>query len=277
MEHTEGTFKGVRSCAIYYQAWLPDVPAKAILLVVHGAGEHSGRYMNVVSHFVPLGFAVHGFDQLGHGRSEGPREFMERFEDFTDTLAAYYDMARASYPATPVFLLGHSLGGLITCYHLLDHQAGFAGAVISAPAIKVAEGISPALIALSKVLSAVAPRAGLVQPDASAISRDPSVVQAYIDDPLVFHGKTPARFGSEVLKAMLRVTAEVDRISLPLIVLQGTEDKLVDPGGAQMLYDKAGSTDKTLRLYEGLYHEVFNEPERARVLADVEAWLGARL
>ena len=277
MNHTEGTFKGVRDASIYYQAWLPEVSVEAVLLVVHGGGEHSGRYMNVVNHFVPLGYAVHGFDHLGHGRSEGAREFVERFDDFTHTLTVYYKMVTASQAGKPVFVLGHSLGGLIACYHLLDHQADFQGAVISAPAIKVGEGVSPALIAMSKILSAVAPRAGLVRLDASAISRDPEVVKAYVNDPLVFHGKTPARFGGEVLKAMLRVTAEVLKISLPFIVVQGTADKLVDPGGAQMLYDRASSVDKALRLYEGLYHEVFNEPERARVLKDVETWLAAHV
>ncbi|MGD2253862.1 MAG: lysophospholipase [Anaerolineales bacterium] len=277
MRHTEGTFEGVRNSTIYYQAWLPEATAIAALLIVHGGGEHSGRYMNLVDRFVPLGYALHGFDHLGHGRSEGAREFVERFEDYTDTLATYHHTVAALHPGKPVFLLGHSLGGLIACSYLLDHQAEFAGAVISAPAIKVAEGISPALITLSKVLSALAPRAGLVRVDASGISRDPAVVQAYIDDPLVFHGKTPARFGYEVLKAMLHLAQHVNRITLPFIVVQGTEDKLVDPGGAQMLYDKAGSTDKTIRLYQGLYHEIFNEPEHAQVLADVEAWLEARL
>jgi acylglycerol lipase len=111
--------------------------------------------------------------------------------------------------------------------------------------------------------------------DANDISRDPEVVKAYVNDPLVFHGKMPARLAAELLKAMLHVTAEADKITLPFIIVQGSEDKLVDPGGAQMLYEKASSKDKTIRVYEGLHHEVFNEPERARVLKDVEAWLAA--
>jgi alpha-beta hydrolase superfamily lysophospholipase len=276
MNHIEGTFKGVRNASIYYQAWLPEANVKAVLLVVHGAGEHSGRYMNVVNHFVPLGYAVYGYDHIGHGKSEGERGFIKRFEDYTDTLTSYYKMVTAWQRDKPVFLLGHSLGGLIACYYLLEHQADFKGAVISAPAIKVGEGVSPALMTMSKILSAFAPKAGLVAVDASAISRDPEVVKAYVNDPLVFHGKIPARMGGEVLKAMRYVTAEVDRISLPFIVVHGTADKLAEPAGAQMLYDRARSTDKTIKLYEGLYHEVFNEPERARVLKDVETWLEAR-
>jgi len=275
MEHIEGNFKGVRDANIYYQAWLPVGEVKAVLLIVHGLGEHSGRYKNVVDHFVPLGYAVYGLDHLGHGRSEGKREMVARFEDFTDTLTIFYKMVTGWQPGKPVFLLGHSMGGLIASYYLLDHQADFKGAVISAPAIKIGESITPATITLSKILSKLAPGMGMLGLDASKISRDPQVVTAYANDPLVFHAKTPARLAAEMLKAMLRVTAEVGKITLPFIVVQGSEDKLVDPRGAQMLYDRASSTDKTIKVYEGLYHEVFNEPERARVLGDVEAWLAA--
>jgi acylglycerol lipase len=277
MEHIEGTFKGVRDADIYYQAWLPVGEAKAVLFIVHGLGEHSGRYMNVVNHFVPLGYAVYGLDHIGHGKSEGKREIVARFEDFTDTLTIYYQMVTGWQPGKPVFLLGHSMGGLIASYYLLDHQADFKGAVISAPAIKIGESITPVTITLSKILSKLAPGMGMLGLDVNTISRDPQVVTAYANDPLVFHGKTPARLAAEMLKGMLRVTAEVGKITLPFIVLQGSEDKLVDPRGAQMLYDEASSKDKTIKVYEGFYHEVFNEPERARVLADVDAWLAAHI
>jgi alpha-beta hydrolase superfamily lysophospholipase len=130
---------------------------------------------------------------------------------------------------------------------------------------------------MSKILAKIAPKAGVLALDASTISRDPEVVITYANDPLVFHGKTPARLAAEMLKAMMRVTAEVNTITLPFIVVQGSEDKLVDPGGARMLYDKAASTDKTIKIYEGMYHEVFNEPDRARVLGDVAAWLADHL
>ena len=275
MNHIEGSFKDARNANIYYQAWLPEGNVKAVLLVVHGLGEHCGRYMNVVNHFVPLGYAVYGFDHIGHGKSEGTREFAERFEDYTDTLTIYYDMVQGWQTGKPVFLLGHSMGGLIASYYLLDHQANFRGAVISGPSVKVSDSISQATITIGKILSILTPKAGLLALDADGISRDPEVVTAYVNDPLVFHGKTPARLAAELLKAMLHVTAEADKITLPLIVVQGGEDIIVDPAGAQMLYDKASSKDKTLKVYEGLYHEVFNEPERARVLKDVETWLAA--
>jgi acylglycerol lipase len=275
MEHIEGNFKGVRNTGIYHQAWLPEGDVKAVLLIVHGLGEHCGRYMNVVNHFVPLGYAVYGLDHIGHGRSEGLREVVERFADYTDTLAVYHEMVKGRQTGKPIFLLGHSMGGSIVSDYLLDHQTDVRGAVISAPLVKVSDNISKATIVMGKILSALAPKMGLLALDTNGVSRDPDVVKAYVDDPLVFQGKTPARLAAELLKAMLRVTAEADKITLPFIVLQGSEDKLVDPGGAQILYDKAGSKDKTIKIYEGLYHEVFNEPERASVLKDVETWLAA--
>lgn len=277
MQHVEGQFKGVRDVNIYYQAWLPEGKVQAVLLIVHGLGEHSGRYGNVVNHFVPLGYAIYALDHIGHGKSEGKREFVQRFEDYTDTLTIFYKIIKESQADKPIFLLGHSMGGLIATYYLLEHQEKFKGAVISAPAIKIGEGISPATITLSKILSVLAPNAGTLALDARGISRDPQVVEAYVNDPLVFHGKTPARLAAELLKAMLRVNAELHKITLPFIVVQGSEDKLVDPGGAQLLYDRASSQDKTLKIYKGLYHEVFNEPERAQVLQDVEDWLTAHI
>ena len=149
----------------------------------------------------------------------------------------------------------------------------FKGAIISAPAIKIPPNISQLTIIMGRILSAIAPRAGILALDATGVSRDPEVVKAYVDDPLVFHGKTPARLAAEMLGAMQRVTAKTDKIVLPFIVVQGGADKLIDPGGAQMLYDKAGSKDKTLKVYEGLYHEVHNEPEREVMFKDLEAWL----
>ena len=277
MNHMEGIFKAVRNANIYYQAWLPEGDARAVLIVVHGLGEHCGRYMNVVNHLVPLGYALYGLDHIGHGKSEGTREFVERFDDYTNTLTIYCNMVKGWQTGKPIFLLGHSMGGLIASYYLLDHQANFRGGILSAPFVKVSDSISQATITMGKILSVVTPRAGLVTLDVSGISRDPEVVTAYVNDPLVFHGKTPVRLGAELLKAMLRVRAEAHRIALPLIILQGGGDRLVDPACGQILYDKAGSKDKTIKLYEGLYHEVFNEPERARVLKDVETWLAAHV
>lgn len=275
MKHIEGNFKAVRDLDVYYQAWLPDGNVKAVLLLVHGLGEHSGRYMNLVNHFVPLGYAIYGLDHIGHGKSDGAREFVERFDDYTDTLSTYLSMVKEWQGDKPLFLLGHSMGGTIAAYYLLDHAEDFQGAILSAPAVKV--GVSQATIILGRVLSAVAPKMGLVALDVNGISRDPEVVKAYVNDPLVFHEKTPARLAAELLSAIMRITAEAGKISLPIILVQGAGDTIVDPSGAQMLYDGVSSEDKTLKMYEKLYHEVFNEPERDRVLKDVEGWLASRL
>jgi alpha-beta hydrolase superfamily lysophospholipase len=186
-------------------------------------------------------------------------------------------MVKVWQPDKPIILLGHSLGGLIVAYYLLDHQAGFKGAIISAPMVRIPANITPMTITMGKILSSLAPKAGILGLDATGISRDPEVVKAYVNDPLVFHGKTPARLAAEMLKAMLHVTAEAEKISLPFIALQGSADRLVNPSDAQLLYDKASSKDKTIKIYQGLYHEVFNEPERAVVLKDVETWLKAHI
>ena len=277
MKHLEGAFKNARGDSIYTQAWLPDGDVKAVLFLVHGLGEYSGRYTNLVNHFVPLGYAVYGLDHLGHGKSDGGREIINRFDDYTAPLTTYLGMVKGSQPGKPVFIYGHSMGGLITCAYLLDHQTDFKGAIVSAPAIKVGESVSPSVILMGKVMSVIAPKAGVLALDPTGVSCDPEVVDAYVNDPLVFHGKTPARLAAEMLKAMMRVTAEVEKITLPLMVIQGGADKLVDPGGAKMLYDRASSKDKTLKVYEGFYHECHNEPERATVFKDMEDWLNAHL
>ncbi len=277
MQHSGGRFQGVRGTDIYYQAWLPDEDPMAVVVVVHGLGEHSGRYMNVVNHLVPLGYAIYGLDHLGHGQSEGQREVIDRFTDYTATLEDFCALVEDWQPGKPLFLLGHSMGGLIATYYLLDHQADFRGAIISAPAVMVGDGVSQTTILMGKLLSTVAPTMGVLALDANDISRDPAVVAAYVNDPLVYHGKTPARLAAEMLKTMGIVSARMEEIRLPFVVLQGSADKLVNPAGAQMLYDQAGSADKTLNIYEGLYHEVLNEPEHDRVLSDVADWLAARV
>ncbi len=146
MKHQEGVFMGVRKAALYYQGWLPEGEIRAVLLVVHGLAEHSGRYMNLVNRFVPLGYAVYGIDHIGHGRSEGLRLFVDRFVDYTEPLATYADMVRCWQPDRPIFLVGHSMGGLIGAFHLIAHQEKLAGAVLSGPAVKAPGNIPAAII-----------------------------------------------------------------------------------------------------------------------------------
>ena len=277
MKHQEGYLKGVRDTDIYYQYWLPEDEPEAILLVVHGLAEHSGRYMNVVNFLVPSGYAVYGIDHIGHGKSDGKKGYVQRFEDYTTTLKKYFDMVREWQPEKPIFLVGHSMGGLISAAYLLKYQDELTGAVLSGPGIKVPDTISQATIFAGNILSFIMPKAGLVQLDAEGVSRDPAVVDAYAGDPLVYTGKITARLGAELLKAMKRVTEQAPKIRLPIMIVQGSDDKLVDPSGAQLLYDLVSSKDKTIKIYNGFYHEVFNEPEHELVLNDVKIWIETHL
>ena len=277
MRHEDGFFTGVRGVEIYYQCWLPGDEPRAVLLIVHGLAEHSGRYMNVVNHFVPLGYAVYGIDYLGHGKSDGPRVYVKEFNDYIDTLSVYVDMVRKWQPGKPSFLLGHSMGALVSAIFLLDHQDELTGAILSGPSVKAPSNTSPITIGMVRFLSILLPKIGVLQLEAKGVSRDPAVVQAYVIDPLVYTRKTTARLAHEILKAMQRVTAEASKITLPVLIVQGSADRLVDPDSARMLHDTVGSVDKTIKIYDGLYHEVFNEPEHDQVLGDVEAWLEARL
>ena len=227
MKHHEGYFKSIRDTNIYYQYWLPEGEPKAILLVAHGIAEHSGRYMNVVNHFVPAGYAVYGVDHIGHGKSDGKRVCVERFQDFTKTFKKYFDMIRGWQPIKPIFLVGHSMGGLISAAYLLKHQDELTGAVLSGPGIKVPDNISNAVIFAGKILSVVMPKAGIIHLDAEGICRDPAVVDAYLNDPLVYTGKITARLSAEMLKTIQHVTGSAIKIRLPIMIVQGGSDKLL--------------------------------------------------
>ena len=277
MEHQEGFFKGVRDANIYYQYWLPDGEVKAVLLIVHGLAEHGGRYINVVNYFVPLGYAVYALDHIGHGKSDGDRVYVEKIEDYTDTLDIFEKMVREWQPDKPIFLVGLSMGGLIGSLYLIDHQDSFAGAVLSGSGVKVPDNISPMVVSIGKLLSNITPKFGLIGLNASDISRDPEVVDAYVNDPEVYTGKTTARLAAEMLRGMEQVQKDAGKITLPLLLVHGSEDKLVDPDASQMLYDTVSSKDKTLIFYDGYYHEVFNDPEKEKVFADMEAWFDKHL
>jgi alpha-beta hydrolase superfamily lysophospholipase len=282
MQHLEGHFPGCGNCSIYRQAWLPEGDGsapRAGLIVVHGVGEHGGRYANFVDRFVPQGYAVFTLDHAGHGKSSGPRCYVDSFAEFVTTLKIFTDMLRAEHPGLPTFIVGHSMGGLISTLYLIEHQAGNTGAVLSAPAIALSDDVSAFTVALGRILSRVAPKAGILPIDPSGISRDPAVVQAYRDDPLVFTGKLPARLAAGIVDAMERARRDAPRITLPILILQGTADTIVNPSGAQLLHDRVSSPDRSLRLYQGYYHELYNEPEpeRTRVFDDVQSWLEAHL
>lgn len=273
MNHHQDTFNDYKNNTIYYQSWLPKGDIKALILVVHGLGEHSGRYTNLVNHVIPLDYGVYSWDHIGHGRSDGMRKYIDRFPDFTNVVAQYFQQIKLAHPELPIFILGHSMGGLITADYLLDHQADFKGAIFSAPALKVAGGVNPFTLYGGKLLSAIYPKFGMAPLDSSAITRDLKVLEESRKDPLTNYGKTSVRLLAELVDAMARFKEEAKTLTLPILVLQGSDDQVVDPTGANLLYESVSSTDKTLKIYPDLYHEVFHEPERESVLADVEEWL----
>ena len=277
MKHLEGNFNDSRGTEIYYQYWLPEGDVKAVILIVHGLAAHSGRYMNVVNHFVPLGYAVYGMDHSGHGRSGGTKSYIDSFDHYLDALSIYFAEVQGWQKGKPLFLLGHSMGGLIAATFLVDNQDQFRGAILSGPAAKIPDDVNGVTIAIGKLLSKLLPKAGIITLDVEGVSRDPKIVRDYVEDPLTYKGKTPARLAAELLSAMEKLQSNAASISLPLIIIQGGADRLVNPAGAQFLYDTVSSKDKTLKMYEGLYHEVLNEPEKEQVLGDVETWLEQHL
>jgi len=277
VKHKEGKFKGYKGLSLYYQCWLPDKSPKAVLLVAHGLAEHSGRYKNLVSYFVPKGYAVYTFDYRGHGKSEGLRSYVDRFSDYLADLKIFFDKVRKEHRSAKIFLVGHSMGGTLAVPYAIEHQQELAGVITSAPSLVASSTVSPALIAIAGVVSALVPKMGVTVLDASTISRDKAVVDAYVNDPLVFRGKIPARTGAELAKMWKTLPEEMSKIKLPILIMQGTADRLSDPASGKLLYKRVGSKDKTLKLYKGFYHEIFNEPQHKQVMADIGAWLTKHL
>ena len=279
IRHQEGFFDGAKGAKTYHQCWLPEGEPKAALFVVHGLAEHSGRYNHVVNHFVPLGYAVYSHDYYGHGKSDGTRVFVNQFEDYTGPLKIYFDMVRKSLPNCPIFLLGHSVGGLIVSRYLLDCQSDFSGVILSGPCIKSPYHPSSFVLLILRLIAAIAPKLGIVQLESDVLSTDSTEVEDYVLDPLVHPGKVTAGFLNQMYKTIKYVTSQARQITLPLIIVQGSADATVDPAGAQQLYHSVGSADKILKMYEGYYHEVFNEPEprRTQVFQDIQIWLESHL
>ena len=276
MERTEGTFKGDKGLNLFYQCWLPNTNPKAVLLIVPGLAEHSGRYTNVVNYFVPRAYAVCGLDTQGHGKSDGLRCYINRFSDYIDDIKIFFDIVHQRYGDRKIFMVGHSMGATIALAYAVQHQRDLAGLIISGVGLKPGSSISPVLKRVVRLISFLFPKMGVTVLDATAISQDKAVVDAYIHDPLVHRGKITARLGAELLKTIDRLPSQIPMINLPIIIMQGTEDLLCNPEGSPMVYDLVGSRDKTLKLYEGFHHEIFNEPGHLQVMADLEAWLATR-
>ena len=273
MQHTEGKFLGRNNLNLYYQSWAPDGIPIAVLVVVHGLAEHSGRYSNLVNYFVPKGYAVYSFDQRGHGKSEGTRGYVERFSYYLDDLKTFCDMVSREHKSTKVFMVGHSMGGTIATAYAINHQSELDGLILSAAVLKAGASVTKLSILMAKVPSLLAPKMGVTVLDASTISRDKAVVDAYVNDPLVYRGKISARLGAELLNMIEKLPVKIPQISLPVLIMHGTADRLSDPSSSKMLFELTGSKDKNLKLYEGFYHEIFNDPQRGQVFLDMEDWL----
>lgn len=262
---------------LYWQKWLPDCNPKALVLLVHGYAEHSGRYQYFAKHCLSKGYAVYAMDHWGHGRSDGTPGFVPGFSVFHDGVDELLAHAKQDFPDLPVVLVGHSMGGLISATYLLGNQSRFVSCVLSGPAIKAAEEPSAFLKAISGFLSRFFPKLGVLELDPNGISRDPQVVADYLADPLVYNGKMGARLAAEMLGNMTIVQQNAEKISLPMLLLHGEKDSLAAAEGSRFLEAHISSRDKMLKIYPELFHEIFNEPEKDEVLNDMTDWLDTQL
>ena len=272
--HSEGRLEGVGGVEIFHQSWTPPA-TRAVVVLAHGASEHSGRYAWTAEGLAEHGYATWTLDHRGHGRSEGPRAYIDRMDNVVADLDDVVHLAAGAHPGARVFLLGHSFGGCVALAYTIRHQDKLDGLVLSAP-LAALEAASFALRMAGKVLSVAAPRLGVFPIDSSGVSRDPEVVRDYDTDPLNHHGKLPARTVAEIAGAIEGFPAGVARLTLPMLVMHGTADRIVPIVASEMVDDLAPAEDKTFIRYDGLYHEILNEPDRDRVLADIVAWLDER-
>jgi alpha-beta hydrolase superfamily lysophospholipase len=277
MKQISGKLKGQGNLNLFYQGYLPTESPIGVLLIIHGLAEHIGRYMNIVDYFVPRGYAIYGFDQRGHGQSEGMRGYVERFSYYIDDTKAFFDIVRGEHPSKSFFILGHSVGGLIATTYSLNYSNELDGLILSGVTIKPGESLSPVKIMLARLFSKVIPKVGIDVIDASAISQDQAVIKEYINDPLVYRGKISSRLGAELIKAMQVLTNHISNIQLPILIMSGSVDRLSNPEGSRFLYNRISSIDKTIKFYDGFYHEIFNEPRRNQVFNDMENWLNYHL
>jgi alpha-beta hydrolase superfamily lysophospholipase len=250
VEHRQGRVHTSDGLALFEQSWAPAEPG-AVVVLVHGYAEHSTRYESTARRLARDGYAVQTLDLRGHGRSEGKRCFVRSFAEYLTDVEAALLVAERRWPDHPVFLMGHSMGGLISALLVIERAASLCGLVLL-------------------------PSFPTVRFRSESLSRDAGVVQAYRDDGLVFHGRTPARTASEIIRAIRYVQGRMDSIELPLLVVHGGRGQVAEVEGSRRLYASARSNDKSLRVYDGLFHEIMNEPEKAVVLEEISTWLGAR-
>lgn len=259
-------------------SWIPENP-KATVVIAHGYADHARRFAHVAEYLVDQGYVVYAADQRGHGGSKGDSHgYFERFSTQRDDLARVIAWAGDERKDLPLFLLGHSMGGLLSLYYVLGDQSALKGLLLSATFMTTSKDV-PAVQAIAvRAINRVAPRMAVVpRVDASLLSHEQSVVNSYLTDPDVFQGKPSARVSVEAVDTSDHVLANLGKITLPILVMHGTADRIANPKYSQIIYDSVGSKDKTLKLYDGFYHEIMNETDKARVLADVGDWLARHM
>jgi acylglycerol lipase len=276
MSQVEDYLIGGGGRRIFWQAWLPEDAPRAVIFIAHGASEHSGRYAHVAARLTAERYAVYAIEHRGHGRSEGKRALIDRLDTAVADLDTLVSIAIERHPGAQVFLLGHSMGGAIAVRYAVLHNDRLAGLLLSGPLAALEAAPAPQRIA-ARVLSVLTPGLPVVTIDATLVSRDPEVVRTYTSDPLVYHGKLPARTVTELAAAIDAFPEQAARITVPTLIMYGTADRLCPPAGSLMLNERIGAADKTLKAYDGLYHEIFNEPEQDQVLDDMCAWLAAHV
>lgn len=278
MQHLETDYTSPDGVTLYLQAWLPET-SRASLLLVHGLGEHSGRYGALVHSLTALGIAVFTFDGRGHGKSSLPKPtaYVDSYDKYLEDIHALVEKVNSYHPGKPLFLFGHSMGGGLVAAYILKYQPKLAGVILSAPAIMEAAGTSKILIALSGVLNALAPKLNAVKLDIEGISRIEMEVEKYKNDPLVYKKSIPVRTGYELYQMMQFIQKNASEFDVPLLLMHGTADRLTNPEGSELLYEKAKTHYKTLQLVPGAYHELLNDSDREKVLETILNWLEVKL
>jgi len=271
----EGSFEGVEGVRIFTREWQPSGTPRGVVVISHGLNAHSGLYQWAAEQFTAGGLAVYALDHRGRGRSEGERFFVKKFADWTRDLATFIDRVKAREPGLPVFLLGHSAGGVIACGYTLEHQDRIAGLICEDFAYQTP---APDLaVAIVKGISHLAPHAHVLKLKNEDFSRDPAVVAAMNADPLLANESQPSETVAELARAADLLGKSFQRITLPLLILHGTADKVTKPSGSKEFYEKAGASDKTLKLYEGHFHDLLNDIGKELVIADIKGWIAARI
>jgi alpha-beta hydrolase superfamily lysophospholipase len=277
VDHREGTFAGCDGVQLFYQAWLPrSGPSRAVLVNLHGLGDHSSLYPNLAQYFPAREIALYAFDLRGNGRSAGQRAYIRSWDQYRGDLHAFLERVRTWEPSRPLFLLGNSLGGLIVLDFALHSPAGLAGVVAAAPPLGKL-GVPPVLMALGRLLSRIFPRFSLqVGMDLTGLARDPAVVEAVLADPL-FHRRGTARLSTEVTAAISRVQGRAAELAVPVLILHGSDDRMVPPDGSREFFSKLRHPDREFREYPGGYHGLFADHDWEQVVSDVAQWLESHL